>query len=80
MIIYKPFIRPYLDYGDAMYDQPSNKSFPNKTEAVKHNPAVVITGGIKGSSNDKLYQELLFQCQHQSRRIRPFDRKTITYS
>ena len=24
LTIYKSFIRPYLDYGDAAYDQPSN--------------------------------------------------------
>ena len=32
LIICKPFIRPYLDYGDAIYDQLSNASFSNKTE------------------------------------------------
>ena len=24
---YKSFIRPHLDYGDVIYDQPSNDSF-----------------------------------------------------
>ena len=41
LIIYKPLIRPYLDYGDAI-DQPSNKSFPNKSETVKHNSAEAL--------------------------------------
>ena len=27
MIIYKSLIRPHLDYGDVIYDQPSNTSF-----------------------------------------------------
>ena len=27
LTIYKSFIRPHLDYGDAIYDQPSDKSF-----------------------------------------------------
>ena len=25
--IYKSFIRPHLDYGDIIYDQPNNESF-----------------------------------------------------
>ena len=70
MIIYKPFIRTHLDYGDAIYDQPSKASLSNKTESVKRNPAVAVTGAIKGYSSDKLYQELLFECEHQNRRIR----------
>ena len=52
LIIYKPFIRPHLDYGNAIYDQPSNASFSNKSESVEHNPAVAITGAIKGSSSE----------------------------
>ena len=55
LIICKPFIRPHLDYGDAIYYQPSNASVSNKTESVKHNPAEVIAGAIEGSSSDKLY-------------------------
>ena len=26
--IYKSFVRPHLDYGDIIYDQPNNESFP----------------------------------------------------
>ena len=29
--IYKSFIRPHLDYGDIVYDQPTNDSFCKKT-------------------------------------------------
>ena len=25
--IYKSFVRPHLDYGDMIYDQPNNESF-----------------------------------------------------
>ena len=25
--IYKSFVRPHLDYGDLIYDQPNNESF-----------------------------------------------------
>ena len=27
LTIYKSFIRPHLDYGDVVYDQPHNKTF-----------------------------------------------------
>ena len=32
--IYKSFIRPHLDYGDILYDKPSNDNFQNKMEKV----------------------------------------------
>ena len=39
LTIYKSFIRPYLDYGDVVYDQPSNDPFSNKLETVQYNAA-----------------------------------------
>ena len=30
--LYKTFIRPHLDYGDVIYDQPNNDSFTDKIE------------------------------------------------
>ena len=56
--MYKSFIRPHLDYGDGIYDQPFNASFSNKIESVQYNAALTITGAIQGSCRDKLYQEL----------------------
>ena len=56
--IYKSFIRPHLDYGDVIYDQPSNNVFSNKIETIQYNCALAITGAIKGTSREKLYQEL----------------------
>ena len=32
--IYKSFLRPHLDYGDIIYDQPNNESFCNLTEKI----------------------------------------------
>ena len=58
LIIYKSFIRPHLDYGDLVYDQPSNDTFSNKLEIVQYNAALEITGAIKGMCREKLYQEL----------------------
>ena len=32
--IYKSFVRPHLDYGDIIYDQPNNESFNQKIERI----------------------------------------------
>ena len=56
--IYKPFVRPHIDYGDVIYDQPNNDSFCNMIERVQYNAAIAITGAIKGTSKLKIYKEL----------------------
>ena len=48
--IFKPFIRPHLDYGDMIYDQTFNMSFQQKMETIQYNAALAITGAIRGSS------------------------------
>ena len=50
LTIYKSFLRPHIDYGDVIYDQPNNQSFVDKIEAVQYNVALDITGAIRGSS------------------------------
>ena len=54
---YKSFIRPHLDYSDMIH-QSFNMSFQQKMEAIQYNAALAITGAIRGSSREKLYQEL----------------------
>ena len=56
LTIYKSFIRPHLDYGDVVYDKHSNDAFSNKLKTVQYNSALAITGAIKGTSCEKLYQ------------------------
>ena len=58
LTLYKSFVRPHLDYGDIIYDQPNNESFCNKLETVQYSPAMAITGSIQGTSKVKLYKEL----------------------
>ena len=58
LTIYKSFIRPHLDYGDIIYDKAFNESFHAKLESLQHNATLAITGAIKGSSTEKLYEEL----------------------
>ena len=58
LTIYKSFVRPILDYADIIYDKPFNESFKRKFEMVQYRAALVITGAIKGTSRNRLYQEL----------------------
>ena len=59
--IYQAFITPYLDYGDITFDQAFNNSFHQGLESIKLNFALVITGAIRGTSNEKVYQKLAFE-------------------
>ena len=56
--IYKAFDKPYLDYGDILYDQAYNMSFHHKLESIQCNACLAITGAIRGISKEKRYQEL----------------------
>ena len=58
LTIYKSFIRSHIDYGDVLYDQPHNASFSEKIESIQYNAALAISGAIRGTSKEKLYQEL----------------------
>ena len=56
--IYKVFIRPYQNYGDVLYHQAFYNSFHEKMESIQFNPCLAITGAIRGTSREKIYQEL----------------------
>ena len=56
--IYKSFVRPHLDYGDIIYDKAFNESFHAKLESLQYNAALAITRAIRGSSSEKVYEEL----------------------
>ena len=58
LTIYKSFVRPHLDYGDILYDKPSNDNFQSKMEKVQYRACLAITGGIQGTSRERLYDEL----------------------
>ena len=58
LIIYKNFIRPHLDYGYIIYEQAYNASFHQKLELLQYNDCLAITRVIRGTSRDKLYEEL----------------------
>ena len=54
----KSFVRANLDYTDIIYDKPFNEFFKAKIEMIQYRAVLVITGAIKGTSNDRLYQEI----------------------
>ena len=57
--LYKVFIR--LDYVDIISDKPNNMNIYDKIESLKYDDALAITGAIRGSSKENLYQELGFE-------------------
>ena len=67
LTIYKLFIRRLLNYADMIYDQPSNASFSKKTKSIQYNAALAITGAIKGSSRENLYQALRLEYLYRRR-------------
>ena len=43
LTIYRPFIRPHLDYGNMIYDQPNNNRLSEKIQSIQYNAALAIT-------------------------------------
>ena len=70
---FKSFIRPHLDYGVVIYDQPNNDSFSDKTEQLQYKACLAITGAIQGASWECLYNELGLESLSSKRwKQRPF--------
>ena len=67
--IYKFFVRLHLDFEDILYDQIFNNSFHEKFELIQYNAAFAITGTIRSSSREKLYQELGFESLQQQHNL-----------
>ena len=65
LTVYKCFIRPHLDYGDVINDQPNLSSLTNKIESVQYNAALAAL-----TSKEKLYQELGFESLKDRRWLR----------
>ena len=58
LTIYKTFIKSQLDYADVIYDQTYNSFFHEKLEFLRCNACLAITGAVRGTSSEKIYQEL----------------------
>ena len=58
LTICKASIRSQLDFADGIYDQAYNSSFHKKIESLQYNACLDISGALRGTSSEKLYQEL----------------------
>ena len=58
LTMYKTFIRSRLDYADIIYDQAYKSAFHDKLESIQYNACLAITAAIRGTSAEKIYQEL----------------------
>ena len=54
--IYKGIVRPHLNYGDTLRDQPNNATSCQKIESFQYKGALAITGAIQGTSQEKLLE------------------------
>ena len=65
----------FLDYVELIYGQPNNEIFCQQIESVQCNASLAITGGIKGTSRLKLYNEIGLE----SLKFRRWFRKLCTF-
>ena len=56
LTIYKSFHKSNLDYINTIY-LTLHESFKTKTEVIQYREALIITGEIKGTLRDRLYQD-----------------------
>ena len=54
-------MRLHLYYGEVIFDKANNNSFPQRLESFNKRLYFEITGSFKGSSTERLYQELGLQ-------------------
>ena len=59
--------REHLQNTKIFYMTKLNNSFHERLESIQYNAALAITGAIRGSSIEKLYQELGFESLQQRR-------------
>ena len=67
--IYKSFVRPQLDYGDIIYDKAFIGSFQKNLESIQYNAALVITGTIRGTSREKIYNIKSLQVRRRYKKL-----------
>ena len=62
--LYKLYVRPHLDYGDVIYHTPKNDDAYSenyqmeKLESVQYSAALAVSGTWRGTSKERLYEEL----------------------
>ena len=61
IIICKTVIRQHLDYVDVLCNQDFNNSFKEKMGSTQDNACLALTGAIKGTSKEEIYQEFILE-------------------
>ena len=54
--IYKAFVRPHVDYGDVLFHEAFSTSSHEKLEYIQDSACLALTGTVRGSSKEKLYE------------------------
>ena len=68
--VYKLYVRPHLDYGDIIYHKfdPDMRSTVTKSiEQAQYTAALANTGAWKGTSRQKIYEELGWESMYDRR-------------
>ena len=83
--MYKLYVRPHLDYGDVIYHIPHKMcefshsikltNQMEKLEAVQYSAALAVTGAWKGTSREKIYDELGWE----SLNLRRWSRRLVLF-
>ena len=83
--LYKLYVRPHLDYGDVIYHTPAKtrefshdttlNTHMEKLESVQYSAALAVTGAWRGTSREKLYNELGWE----SLNLRRWSRRLVMF-
>ena len=68
--IYKLYVRPHLDYGDIIYhrdDPQMHLNFSQRLEQTQYSAALAVTGAWRGTSKNRLYDELGWETLYHRR-------------
>ena len=68
--IYKLYARPHLDYGDIIYhrdDPHMQMNFTQRLEQTQYSAALAVTGAWRGTSRQRLYDELGWETLYHRR-------------
>ena len=71
--VYKLYVRPHLDYGDIVYhkyDPEMKLDVTKKLEQTQYSAALAVTGTWRGTSRQRLYDELDWEDLYSRRRYR----------
>ena len=58
LTVHKCSIKSSLEYGDVIFNQPKLSFLTNKIESFQYNMCLTISGVVRGTSKEELYQDL----------------------